>query len=268
MGRQSRLVLAARSESRGHLQTRTCPGRFRNGGVAVVGLADFEIYLVCAKQRIHTCGQSKQKLMFSFDITHHNTTTGSSNMGRVRRYKKLKACDPCASGRGAAQREEDAKYDMAPSGLDSDEERCTCCSVKDREGEGTRGEGKREARRGDQCVAAWIPKSLPSSSSHGNPPAAHDPASTITKSSSITHQIMSSSTYIPCPLNCYPAFFPRSIFVHILLPRTQSTSPPSLHPPTHPPSLLNNKPHSRRHGRRAKATAARAAMGKRRPAGQ
>lgn len=56
-------------------------------------------------------------------------------MGRVRRYKKLKACDPCASGRGAEQREEDAKYDMAPPGLDSDEERCTygVGEVKERE---------------------------------------------------------------------------------------------------------------------------------------
>jgi hypothetical protein len=55
---------------------------------------------------------------------HHDINT-VNKMGRVRRYKKLKACDPCARGRGAAQREEDAKYDMAPSGLDSDEERCT-----------------------------------------------------------------------------------------------------------------------------------------------
>lgn len=56
--------------------------------------------------------------------SRHILDTGSK-MGRVRRYKKLKACDPCARGRGSAQCEEDAKYDMAPSGLDSDEERCT-----------------------------------------------------------------------------------------------------------------------------------------------
>jgi len=77
-----------------------------------------------------------------------------SKMGRVRRYKKLKACDPCASGRGAAQREEDAKYDMAPSGLDSDEERCTYCVLGLGIGMGTgKGDGdkkrKKEARTGD-----------------------------------------------------------------------------------------------------------------------
>lgn len=41
-------------------------------------------------------------------------------MGRVKRYKKLKACDPCAPRRSNGLGEEEEKYDMPPA--DSDDE--------------------------------------------------------------------------------------------------------------------------------------------------
>ena len=47
----------------------------------------------------------------------------SSTMGRVRRYKKLKACDPCAPKRGRGDADE--KYDLPPA-LSDDEGASLC----------------------------------------------------------------------------------------------------------------------------------------------
>lgn len=44
-------------------------------------------------------------------------------MGRVKRYKKLKACDPCAPKRKA---EGEEKYDLPP--MDSDDEGALVCT--------------------------------------------------------------------------------------------------------------------------------------------
>lgn len=41
-------------------------------------------------------------------------------MGRVKRYKKLKACDPCAKGSRRLNEADDEKYDLPP--IDSDDE--------------------------------------------------------------------------------------------------------------------------------------------------
>lgn len=41
-------------------------------------------------------------------------------MGRMRRYKKLKACDPCAPKRGRGEAGEEKEYDLPP--MDSDDE--------------------------------------------------------------------------------------------------------------------------------------------------
>jgi hypothetical protein len=101
-------------------------------------------------ERIRMAKQAIRSLFFLCYTTPQHYQH-RSNMGRVRRYKKLKACDPCASGRGATQREEDAKYDMAPSGLDSDEERCTY-GARDRDGD-RKGTGARRGRRRRGWVA-------------------------------------------------------------------------------------------------------------------
>jgi len=187
-------------------------------------------------------------------------------MGRVRRYKKLKACDPCASGRGAAQREEDAKYDMAPSGLDSDEERCTY-GVRDGDREGRDRKGRR--RRGWMvgCMAGSRELSLTILPQHSS----HDLlSSTINQHHhSSTHE-QQHLQHMPSILPPFPLLsFPHvSHFLHPIYTHTQATSPPSPYLPTHPPSPLNNKTHSRWDGRRPKEAPTRAAVGKRRLAGQ
>ena len=187
-------------------------------------------------------------------------------MGRVRRYKKLKACDPCANGRGAAQREEDAKYDMAPSGLDSDEERCTY-GVRGGHREGRDQKGRRRRGWVVGCMAGSRELSLTILPQHSSHDPFHQPSTSI-----ITRRLMSSTSHAfkPAILPPFPFLSSPLVshFLHPIYTHTQATSPPSPYSPNHPPSPLNNKTHSRWDGRRPKEAPTRAAVGKRRLAGQ